>query len=398
MAYVIEASHFPKFQKKVAQLNKRGKKVGGGITIENVQETVLSIEIAPERSVKIPAISFELKGCVPVVNGFRLVARIEHTEKGNIISRIDGNRINIGDWRSAKPKCDHCETNRRRRDTFFIENVETGELKQVGRTCLADYIRDADIDRVAAYFMFFASFEKDYNDGFYGASDLTAGYPEVRDFVACACAAVRHDGAFHPSREFNSTARAAEYLYWPLPTTAPRNEKENWVRDQPNTSDFAKANAALVWIASKDATRSEYMWNLQVACKAETITHRTRGLVASLVAAYNRDQGETKAVKKVSGHVGSVGERLKGIVARITMTRAIEGYWGETILYVFEDEGGNKFKWFASSSSAIVIKEGLDVGDDVILTGTVKKHGEYRGVKETILSRCIIRKADTKAA
>jgi hypothetical protein len=392
MAYVIESSHFNKFQQKVAKLNKRGKKVGGGITIENVQETVLSIEIAPERSVKIPAISFELKGCVPVVNGFRLVARIEHTEDGNIISRIEDDRTNIGDWRSAKPKCDHCETNRRRRDTFFIENVETGELRQVGRTCLADYIRDADIDKVAAYFMFFASFEKEYNEGFYGASNLTAGYPEVRDFVACACAAVRHDGAFHPSREFNSTARAAEYLYWPLPATAPRNEKENWVRDQPNASDFAKADAALAWIVSKDATRSEYMWNLQVACKAETVTHRTRGLVASLVAAYNREQGKIKAVKRDSEHIGNIGERIKGIKAVITMVRGFYGQFGECFMVLFEDSDGNKFKWFTSTDVD------YEIGAEVVVTGTVKKHDAYKGVKQTVFTRCIIKVVENKAA
>jgi hypothetical protein len=392
MAYVIEASHFPKFQKKVAQLNKRGKKVGGGITIENVQETVLSIEIAPERSVKIPAISFELKGCVPVVNGFRLVARIEHTEKGNIISRIDGNRINIGDWRSAKPKCDHCETNRRRRDTFFIENVETGELKQVGRTCLADYIRDADIDRVAAYFMFFASFEKEYNEGNYGAFDATAGCPDVFDFIACACAAVRQDGAFFPSKEMNSTVRSAEHIYWPPSSMAPRHIVEEWQRIQPNKKDREKALSAMAWISRKEASHNEYLWNLQVACQNHFVTSRTRGLVASIVAAYDRDMGMKKAVKKDSEHIGNIGERIKGIKAVITMVRGFDGQFGECFMVLFEDSDGNKFKWFTSTDVD------YEVGDEVVVTGTVKKHDAYKGVKQTVLTRCNIKVVDSEAA
>jgi hypothetical protein len=392
MAYVIESSHFPKFQKKVAQLNKRGKKVGGGITIENVQETVLSIEIAPERSVKIPAISFELKGCVPVVNGFRLVARIEHTEKGNIISRIDGNRINIGDWRSAKPKCDHCETNRRRRDTFFIENVETGELKQVGRTCLADYIRDADIDRVAAYFMFFASFEKEYNEGNYGASDATAGCPDVLNFIACACAAVRQDGVFFQSKEMNSTVRSAERIYWPPSPMTPRHIVEEWQKIQPNKKDKEKALSAMAWISRKEASHSEYLWNLQVACQNHFVTSRTRGLVASIVAAYDRDMGTKKAVKKDSEHIGNIGERIKGIKAVITMIRGFYGQFGECFMVLFEDSDGNKFKWFTSTDVD------YEIGAEVVVTGTVKKHDAYKGVKQTVLTRCNIKVVDNKAA
>jgi hypothetical protein len=34
------------------------------------------------------------------------------------------------------------------------------------------------------------------------------------------------------------------------------------------------------------------------------------------------------------------------------------------------------------------------VGDEIFLTGTVKEHKIYKGVKQTILSRCIIKKEE----
>jgi hypothetical protein len=42
--------------------------------------------------------------------------------------------------------------------------------------------------------------------------------------------------------------------------------------------------------------------------------------------------------------------------------------------------------WFAS-------KGVLQEGDTVLLTGTVKKHDEYNGQKQTIMTRCKTEKA-----
>jgi hypothetical protein len=55
--------------------------------------------------------------------------------------------------------------------------------------------------------------------------------------------------------------------------------------------------------------------------------------------------------------------------------------WGTTWLYKFTDEAGNVFTWFASSP----------VNDeDKVLTikDTVKKHEEYKGIKQTVMTRC----------
>jgi hypothetical protein len=48
----------------------------------------------------------------------------------------------------------------------------------------------------------------------------------------------------------------------------------------------------------------------------------------------------------------------------------------------FIADSGDRFTWFSSSGF-----NGLQ-GDHVTLTGTVKKHDEYKGIKQTILTRC----------
>ena len=85
-----------------------------------------------------------------------------------------------------------------------------------------------------------------------------------------------------------------------------------------------------------------------------------------------------------SEYVGEVGERLRNITAIYKSCRGFEGRFGWTNIYTFESEE-NILVWFTSSELT------LKKGDIVNLTGTIKKHEEFRGVKTTQLSRCIVK-------
>ena len=52
---------------------------------------------------------------------------------------------------------------------------------------------------------------------------------------------------------------------------------------------------------------------------------------------------------------------------------------------LFEDENGNILQWWTADE----IK--AEVGDQVLLTGTVKAHDEYKGVKSATVTRCKIK-------
>jgi hypothetical protein len=53
--------------------------------------------------------------------------------------------------------------------------------------------------------------------------------------------------------------------------------------------------------------------------------------------------------------------------------------------------GDNVLTWFCSGKG---IDPDIEVGDEVLLTGTVKDHKEYNGVKQTYLNRCIVKRED----
>ena len=96
-----------------------------------------------------------------------------------------------------------------------------------------------------------------------------------------------------------------------------------------------------------------------------------------------------KAFKDAAGpslseFVGEVGQRLRNLTAIYESTRGFSGAYGWTNIHTFKI-GEDVLVWFTAKDLD------LELGATVDLTGTIKKHEEFRGVKTTQLSRCIIK-------
>ena len=92
-----------------------------------------------------------------------------------------------------------------------------------------------------------------------------------------------------------------------------------------------------------------------------------------------------KADESPSQWVGEVGERTE---LKLHIDRAFDGlgYMGKrSYMYLMHDEAGNIFKW---STSCFYME-----GDDVTFKATIKDHTEYKGVAQTVLTRCTLVKA-----
>lgn len=58
-------------------------------------------------------------------------------------------------------KCDHCETNRKRNQTFVIQNRDTSEVLQVGSACMKDFISTKEVGMLMTYANIFKEMEED---------------------------------------------------------------------------------------------------------------------------------------------------------------------------------------------------------------------------------------------
>lgn len=95
-------------------------------------------------------------------------------------------------------------------------------------------------------------------------------------------------------------------------------------------------------------------------------------------------QNENKP-ESASEYIGEIKERVRDLEVTVVGSRSIDGAYGTSNIYTFK-EHENIIVWFTTSYQEI------NVGDELLLTGTVKSHDEYKGVKQTKMTRCILKK------
>lgn len=102
----------------------------------------------------------------------------------------------------------------------------------------------------------------------------------------------------------------------------------------------------------------------------------------------------------MSCHIGSVGSKVSAEVKLVNTFEYVDykfSYGGTThYTYIMHDAEGNVLVWKTTSS---LMFDWIDTngnyqndiirkGDTMLIEGKVKEHSEYKGVKQTILTRC----------
>lgn len=91
-----------------------------------------------------------------------------------------------------------------------------------------------------------------------------------------------------------------------------------------------------------------------------------------------------------SEFIGEVKERMRDIRVTLTGARAVSSRYGTSIMFTFEQEE-NQLVWFTSCPPD---EEDAVVGHQYLLTGTVKDHKIYQGIKQTYLNRVVLKDID----
>lgn len=375
----------------VAKAAARAAKLG----IDPVRLVVLG-DRTTERTVEIGGLPFTyrvtravlaLHGAAPRVAGYRLVARVEHTEAGNLVARspVGAADVDLAPYRDAAPACEHCGAARRRKDTFVLCEEATGTLRQVGRNCLADYLRSEDVAEALALWKLLATLSGAAGDGDdegFGGGGYR-GDIATADFIACAVTAVRLRG-FHKSDSDRPTVEDARFAASPLYSND-AGTRRAWADAQPTDADWARAKAVQAWVATTDDT-SDYLRNLRIACALPGVG-RHGGLLASAPTAYARHVERLVVARREQeaprgAHVGTVGARVDLGDLTVLRTRFSDGAYGTTTIVALVDGAGNRMTWFASGAK--------DFEAGTVLRAckaTIKRHGDFRGTPDTTITR-----------
>lgn len=394
----IRANAYPMLQEKIALLNKKAEKLGAPPIILSKVGEEYKDEKDPNTGKptgrKELYYNVKVEGSAPRIEGYRFLATIQHEDGGNVIKTVpgqDGNE-NIKQFYDARPDyCDHCKKRRQRNDTFIIADNE-GNLRQVGRNCLADFLGGTDPRAVLFYF----SIRDSIQDAIDEVSERSYGMR--RDFAASRDEVLQI--AARLVNKFGYRKRPTEFDVGKPPGTAQDvwwivfGDKRNLNKQEQDLLDDARsispedtkfAKDALEWLNSlpkEEIDNSTFLHNLHVILNNDHISSKNVGIAVALIPAYMRAMNTKRdsGVKKSNEWVGQPNTKISNVKVTVVDTRNIEGPYGVTQLVSMEDENGNSLKWFNSSSTR------LDSGKDYLIkSATVKGHEDYKGRKQTML-------------
>lgn len=395
--YAIYEGNLERLEKKIQTIKNKCIKYGASFHYAVVGEEFRSYKDKNDEEHTIRFVLVEAEGQV-IHQDWEFIAVVAHEQAGNIIRQFNTNIEVPEKYYTSEPVCEHCNTKRRRKDTYLIHNTTTGEWKQVGKTCLNEFTNGMDAEEVARYISLFDELIK--GESFSGVGSYET-YTSVREILAYAFETVKHFG-YQPASEWESypTRSRCDDFYsvctgrtrW---LTAHRieqiKEEMELVKFHADSEDNKKlVDDSIAWVLSQDDSNNSYMHNLKVICSSDWCSSRNLGILISLAHTY-RKHIKAEEIKKVkneahdseaasSNFVGSEGERITFKAVDVTCVYTSESIYGLSFMYKMHDEDGNVMMWTTGNS--------LDVEYSYTVTGTVKKHEEYRGVKQTWLTRC----------
>ncbi len=410
--YRIPEGNVPALVARIEKMNKRARKLGMEplVTFECGEEFESRKRRVPNEFIngapkyieyQVRFILCTVVGLCPKVNGWQFVATIQHEgEGGNILRVAPGFEETLPlAYRTAGTVCEHCSTNRRRNDTYILKS-DTDGWKQVGRNCLADFLRTESPAGLAEWAEVIASLSEDmgsFEDEGMGGGGHGETYFSMQGLLAQVSCCVGHDGWCSRGEARTSYvpkfASVDQALNWFDTKFVSKQTSAAVTKYTPSTADWQAASAAVAWAQELPADVSnDYLWNLRVASFKERITHRTAGLVGSLIVAHAKHLERELARKYETEHsldeyFGTVGKR-EVFTLTITGTRDIESDWGSTTLVKFRDQDGRPGTWFASNFGWLKADGSYyGTGDTITVKASVKAHELYNGRKQTALTR-----------
>lgn len=372
-AYELEMT-----REKIAKINARCAKRGipGGLNVEYREETKKEKN---DFGIEIETIVYMVKitGIAPKLPDWDFVATLDYDPNAGLIVRTypGVNSINRANLREGW--CDHCQTNRYRKNTYVMRNRNSGEEIQVGSACIKDFTGWEALPYSAE------RMQKDVEEmsGDFGSYPRDVSTLTVLS-VAWACVT---EFGYVRSREIGATVDMVRDVINP-----PRKISEDYRLELARLSRHAdemmnRAKELRAWILSDEFSgTSEYVLNMKAIAGAEMVSSRNYGLLVSAPQAWARflEKSFIKEKEKApeSNWIGEIGERWE-LSLTLKSVKYIETMYGCSTLHKFTDASGNVFSWFASSADY-----GDNVGDTFRVSATIKAHSNKYGV-ETGLTR-----------
>lgn len=417
MTYHVPERNLERLKNEIAKLNKRATKLGVPlitITVGAFRDVPIpqdELAITPQRFMRI--FEVEVVGETPKFAGWTFGATIEHTDEGNVLRKCPGIEVEMTSYRECRPACDHCRVNRYRRDTFVVLH-DDGTLKQIGRNCLRDFLGHANPEVLAKQAELMLSLGElcsmsEDDDGFGrergGSVDRRVSLLEFLGHVAQF--ALLH--GFMTGKQARERSDAQGH---PVPSTSGRA----WDNMFPTREDIqagrvieiteqAKqlAQTAIDFVCEQFSetpreTLNDFQHNMLVIASCVSIEPRNSGLAAYLIAFYQRETERQATLAReqsqaaASAYFGELKKRYRNVTLKFVNSFELgESQWGIRSLHKFVDAAGNVFVWMTGNAVWNAAGQIAVMNEDLTMDFTVAEHKDFRGTKQTVITRCKVK-------
>lgn len=356
MKVIFKSIYMNAFKERMEKLSKIASRLNvTPPTFTVVREFVRKVDYT--RSIHY--VEVEITGAAPKINGWTFATKFDH-DTGIVSGKEtpEGYTVDVC-------KCEHCGQNRFRKVTYLI-NGEHGEIKQVGGSCLKHYLGHVLPVNLSAYY----DAINDINDSDNWGGGCVYHY-NTRAVIALTVTFVKNrgyeNGGVTKSRVINAML----------------DDQTDWEYVRNNVSE-SEIDAIMNEIKNLDDS-SDYNRNLKILVNSECVEPNHVGYVCSMVPTAYREIAKRYEIEKSmkSEYISQVGDRLKNIELKVVKVFHSENQFGIKTMVQFVDGDGNIIVWWASK----FIGESA-IGCKFKVTGTVKSHDLYKGIKQTQLTRC----------
>jgi DNA-directed RNA polymerase subunit RPC12/RpoP len=341
--------------------------------------------------------------------GTSLLGFIEVTSNGDLILHpmAEGAEPLLEQFRNSDIRCEHCNTARARKKTFVF--LKDGKTLMIGKGCAEEYF-GLDIAEILTEYIDYdpTGFSAESEEG-WGAGGGRRAF-DRQMFLAAALFWIKMKGFAPGKMGPGSTASMADDFTNEYRARSIMNGDDREMRD--HLKRFLSEGKLLI---EEIGEIFEYFGQLQTTdsfllnCKAAILDeyYTRRGMLACAVNAFfkerykeldaaRRAEWEAKkadqaAAGALTTHYGKENERIE-VAATLAETREMEpNDFGTVTLVKFFTDNGSELTWFTGSGLY-----NFEIGKRYLVRGTVKRHGEFRGVKQTQLGRCILKAIDAE--
>lgn len=389
--YKIPANNMPSLRKKIDQINRRANK-------NNMAELTLVVGEAIVKKVPTSgdALNFHtyvsypchIEGEYPVIEGWQMVARIDHIAGKNLINISTDDDVSA--WRERDPQCDHCGQKRITVKSYLIKNTENGKIMAVGGSCLKDFLPHSTemMLRMQRFIDAAIGDLEEYAGGGYGKP-----YYDVENVLAMAHMCVRKHG-WRPSSTPGVTTAAEVWRGLERPVRMTPAQRREWqefyvVED----IDFAAAKEMIDHTLESDPGDNNFLILVKQLVEIGAFEGRYMNVMVAGMAGHLRwkaikqekelEESKFKAWPIKGGYVGTIKERREFNVILRAVFKTV-GHWGTTTICKMVDDEGHILVWFSSNGGF-----DAEIGDTFKMKATIKDFDTFRDEEQTIVNRCL---------